>query len=198
MSSPLNAQALLSAAPDDRTKDVGALPDVEGQSDPAPLTLGAGASSPGRTPRNEARLPYVGIALLCAASAGLGVAADHRFLQRVAPVPQVAFAEQGSVVLEAVLGHPELSSDAARRLVGQSLRSVIEKYRGAGYVVLDVTHSADGQVVVDALPNSSIDITPEMRSAVAAAIARASSAVAPAVASVAPGVKSQQASGAQR
>ena len=134
---------------------------------PAPLT------TPRRT---EERMPLLGMALLCLASALLGVAVDHHFLQIAPPEPKIAFAEQGSVVLESLLGRPDLDAASARRLVGQSLSDVIGQYHRAGYLVLDVTHSADGQILVEAVPKSAIDITPQMRTAVAQAIARAASA----------------------
>jgi hypothetical protein len=138
-------------------------------------------------PRTEQRVPLLGMALLCLASAVLGVAVDHRFLQPAPPEPKIAFAEQGSVVLESLLARPDLDEVAARRLVGQSLSGVIEKYHRAGYLVLDVTHSSDGQILVEAVPRSAIDITPQMRAAVAQAISRAASAApaAPAGASAA-------------
>lgn len=127
--------------------------------------------------RREERMPLLGMALLCLASALLGVAVDHRFLQLTPPEPKIAFAEQGAVVLESLLGRPDLDAAAARRIVGQSLSDVIEKFHQAGYLVLDVTHSADGQILVEAVPRSAIDITPQMRAAVAQAVARAASAV---------------------
>ena len=127
------------------------------------------------SPRKE-RMPLFGIALLCLASAVLGVAVDHRFLLPVPPEPRIAFAEQGAVVLESLLARPDLDAGAARRLVGQSLSDVIEKYRQAGFLVIDVTHSADGLILVDAVPRTAIDITPQMRAAVAQAISRAASA----------------------
>lgn len=127
-----------------------------------------------RRPRQTT--PIVGMTLLCLASALLGVALDHRFLQPVAPEPKIAFAQQGAVVLETLLGRPDLDADAARRLVGRSLSGVIEKYQQAGYLVMDVTYGADGQILVDAVPRSAVDITPQMRSAVAQAISHAASA----------------------
>ena len=125
--------------------------------------------------RTEEKTPLIGMALLCLASALLGVAIDHRFLLPAPPEPKIAFAEQGAVVLESLLGRPDLDAAAARRLVGQSLSDVIGQYHKAGYLVLDVTHSADGQILVEAVPKSAIDITPQMRTAVAQAIARAAS-----------------------
>ena len=141
--------------------------DTSPAADQAPLT------TPQRT---EEKAPLIGMALLCLASALLGVAIDHRFLLPAPPEPKIAFAEQGAVVLESLLGRPDLDAAAARRLVGQSLSDVIGQYHRAGYLVLDVTHSADGQILVEAVPKSAIDITPQMRAAVAQAIARAASA----------------------
>lgn len=126
--------------------------------------------------QTEERMPLLGMALLCLASALLGVAVDHHFLQIAPPEPKIAFAEQGAVVLDSLLGRPDLDAASARRLVGQSLSGVIEKYHQAGYLVLDVTHSADGQILVEAVPRFAIDITPQMRAAVAQAIAHAASA----------------------
>ena len=126
--------------------------------------------------RTAEKTPLLGMALLCLASALLGVAVNHRFLLPAPPEPKIAFAEQGAVVLESLLGRPDLDAASARRLVGQSLSDVIGQYHRAGYLVLDVTHSADGQILVEAVPKSAIDITPQMRTAVAQAIARAASA----------------------
>ena len=131
---------------------------------------------PAISPRTEQKTPLLGMTLLCLASALLSVAVDHRFLQPAPPEPKIAFAEQGAVVLESLLARPDLDAVAARRLVGQSLSDVIEKYHRAGYLVLDVTHSSDGQILVEAVPRSAIDITPQMRAAVAQAISRAASA----------------------
>ena len=125
--------------------------------------------------RSDDRLPIAGMALLCLASALMGVAVDHRFLQAAPPAPKIAFAEQGAVVLEAVLNNRDVDEGTAARVVGKSLRAVVDKYRERGFVVLDVTHSTDNQILVDAIPTTAIDITAEMRSAVGRALASAGS-----------------------
>jgi hypothetical protein len=163
-----------------------------------PDTMSTGPVSPALSPdagHRPVRLPLAGTVFLCLASALAGVAFDHKLLLPAIPAPKVAMAEQGAVVLEAVLGHPGMDAESARRIVGHTLSSVIEKYRRSGYLVLNVTHAPDGQLLVDAVPNTAIDITGEMRADVARAIALAGSApsssapVAPVspVAPVAPG-----------
>ena len=132
---------------------------------------GDGKSQPLRPADVRARPPLYGIALLCLACAMIGVAVDHRFLQTQPPAPKIALTEQGGVVLEAVLDRPDVDQATAARLVGQAVRSVLSKYRDQGYVVLDVTHSGDNEVLIDAVPRSAIDITQEMRAAVTRALA---------------------------
>lgn len=123
----------------------------------------------------DTRFPLLGTAMLCAAAALLGAAADHRFIQVAPPPPKIAFAEQGAVVLEAILDQPNMKSADANRLVGGTVRMVLDKYQHAGYLVVNVTHSADGQLLIAAIPNGAIDITPEMRSSVAHALSHAAS-----------------------
>src|SRR5437016_4939007 len=96
---------------------------------------------------SDSRFLALGAAMLFAAAALLGAAIDHRFFQIAPPPPKVAFAEQGAVVLEAVLGQPNMKPEDAKRIVGDSLRTVLEKYQRAGYLVINVTHSADGQLL---------------------------------------------------
>jgi hypothetical protein len=124
----------------------------------------------------DTRFPLLGTAMLCAAAALLGAAADHRFIQVAPPAPKIAFAEQGAVVLEAILDRPNMKSADANRLVGGTVRTVLDKYQRAGYLVVNVTHSADGQLLIAAIPNGAVDITPEMRTSVAHALSRAASA----------------------
>ncbi len=126
-------------------------------------------------PRVDGRMPVLAMAMLCSAAALCGAAADHRLFQPTPPAPKVAFAEQGAVVLEAVLGQPNMPNDEAKRVVGDTLRGVLKKYQRDGYLVIDVTHSRDGQLLVSAIPSGAVDITAEMRASVAHAIAHASS-----------------------
>jgi len=124
---------------------------------------------------NDSRFLVLGAAMLFAAAALLGAAIDHRFFQLAPPPPKVAFAEQGAVVLEAMLGQPGMRNEDAKSIVGDTLRTVLEKYQRAGYLVINVTHSADGQLLVSAIPRGALDITAEMRASVARAVARAAS-----------------------
>lgn len=142
------------------------------QGDRAAATAAKGdaASSPADT-----RFPLLGTAMLCAAAALLGAAADHRSIQVAPPAPKIAFAEQGAVVLEAILDQPNMKPADANRLVGGTVRTVLDKYQHAGYLVVNVTHSADGQLLIAAIPNGAVDITPEMRTSVAHALARTAS-----------------------
>lgn len=128
-----------------------------------------------RSQASESRYRALGAAMLFAAAALLGAAVDHRFFQIAPPPPKVAFAEQGAVVLEAVLGQPNMKPDDARRIVGDTLRTLLDKYQRAGYLVINVTHSADGQLLVAAIPRGALDITSEMRASVARAAAAAAS-----------------------
>lgn len=123
----------------------------------------------------DTRFPLLGTAMLCAAATLLGAAADHRFIQVAPPAPKIAFAEQGAVVLEAILDQPNMKPADANRLVGGTVRMVLEKYQRAGYLVVNVTHSADGQLLIAAIPNGAVDITPEMRTSVAHALSHAAS-----------------------
>lgn len=143
-------------------------------STPQPATE-AEIQGAGATPSADTRFPLLGTALLCAAAALLGAAADHRFIQITPPAPKIAFAEQGAVVLEAILAQPNMKPEDAQRLVGGTLRTVLDKYQRAGYLVVNVTHSADGQLLIAAIPDGAVDITPEMRSSVGRAVAHPAS-----------------------
>lgn len=135
-----------------------------------------------RTEASDGRYLALGAAMLFAAAALLGAAIDHRFFQIAPPPPKVAFAEQGAVVLEAVLDQPSMKPEDAKRIVGNTLRTVLDKYQRAGYLVINVTHSADGQLLVAAIPHGAVDITSEMRASVARAAAGAASTPGPAAA----------------
>ena len=124
-------------------------------------------------------------AALCIASALFGVVLDHRFLQVPPPAPKIALAEQGAVVLEALLSQPELDAAAARRLVGESVASVVRKYQSQGYLIVNASRGTDSQLVVEAVPASALDITDEMRASVARSVSRATTS-APATAASAP------------
>ena len=159
----------------DQVLNVDETPRVDASSSAPRITTVAKPSSAANA-SHDGRFPIVGAVLLCAAAAMLGAAADHRFFQIPQPAPKVAFAEQGAVVLEAVLGQPAMKPEDATRLVGDTLHAVLEKYQRAGYLVVNVTHSADNQLLISAIPNGAVDITAEMRSDVARAIAHAASA----------------------
>ena len=137
--------------------------------------LATGADKETRSQASDTRFLALGAAMLFAAAALLGAAIDHRFLQLAPPPPKVAFAEQGAVVLEAVLGQPGMKPEDSKRIVGDSLRAVLDKYQRAGYLVINITHSADGQLLVSAIPQGALDITAEMRASVARAVTRAAS-----------------------
>jgi len=117
-------------------------------------------------------LPLAAV-LFCLASVLGGVMIDHFFLQTPPPAPRVALVEQGAIVLDALLNRPELDPPTARRVVGGTVESVVAKYQRAGYLVVNVNPAQDGEMVVAAVPKSAIDITDEMRTAVALAVSRA-------------------------
>ena len=133
--------------------------------------LHAGIGAPSATPRSPIRIPALAALILCMSSALIGVAIDHRFFQPQTPAPRLALAEQGAVVLEALLNHPDLDPAMARLAVGQTMAGVVSRYQQRGFLVINANRGAEGQLLVESVPTSSIDITDEMRAAVAHAIA---------------------------
>ena len=140
---------------------------------PAPATATAtGFEAPGRT-ASGGQVPPIAVVLCCLASVIGGVILDHNFFQTPASPPRIALVEQGAVVLDALLNRPQLDASTARRVVGGTVEAVVAKYQRAGYLVVNVNPAQDGGMVVEAVPKSAIDITEEVRAAVARAVSGA-------------------------
>ena len=155
----------------------------------------ADIGTPAATPRGPIRVPPLAALILCMSSALIGVAIDHRVFQPQTPAPRIALAEQGAVVLEALLNRPDLDPAMARLAVGQTVARVVSRYQQLGFLVINANRGAEGQLLVESVPSSSIDITDEMRAAVAQAIAANAPAnrTAPIAAPSSPGVARFQA-----
>ena len=149
-------------------------------SPPATATDGGrdGVGSP-RAMAPRGQVPLVAATLFCIAGTLLGVVIDHRFLQVPVPTPKIALAEEGAVVLEALLSQPNLDATDARRLVGESIASVVRRYQSEGYLVVNASRGSDGQLVVEAVPPSTLDITDEMRASVARSVSMSTTARSP-------------------
>lgn len=105
-------------------------------------------------------MPYFAVFLLCASAWALGL------LMRAPPAARIAIAERGAVVLEAVLEMPQASTEELRARIEAPTRSVLQKYRDQGYLVIDASRDEAGHLLVAALPASALDITAELRAAV--------------------------------
>jgi hypothetical protein len=108
-------------------------------------------------------VPILGVVLLCVAATIAGGAVGA-WMKR--PPTRIAVAEKGSVVLQALLEHPGLTSAQAQRQISTPILRVLAKYADAGYMVVSTGRDRAGQLVVDAVPPDAIDITPELRRAV--------------------------------
>jgi len=149
--------------------------------DSAPLPgtlLATGPATPGSSAK-RGHVPPLAATLFCLASVLVGVVVDHTLLQTPPPAPRIALVEQGAIVLDALLNRPELDPPSARRVVGDTVAVVVAKYQRAGYLVINVSPGQDGEMAIEAVPKSAIDITDEMRSAVARAVSGAAPQITP-------------------
>ena len=103
-------------------------------------------------------LPYLVLVPLCASAFLVGMA-----MRKDIPLPKIAVAEKGAVVLEAVLSRPGMSRQQIQLEVQQPIIDLLKKYEQQGYFVIDATKDDQGYMSVAAVPSSSIDITNELR-----------------------------------
>lgn len=111
------------------------------------------------------RMPYSVVIALTLAAYVYGGKMSHA----VGPTKQacgIAVADQGSVVLEAVLSHPEMSKDKMKASISGPIRGVLQQYQTLGYTVIDVSRDDQGQMTVTEVPANALDITNELRKAV--------------------------------
>ena len=88
--------------------------------------------------------------------------------------PHVAIVEKGAVILDAVLASPDKSRSELMQTVQTPILKLLQGYSDRGFVVIDVSKSADGSMSVVALPKDVLDLTPEIREAVRVASAKRS------------------------
>lgn len=106
--------------------------------------------------------PFVAVAVLCAAFFALG--------QRYTTTPtRIAVAEKGAIILETLLDHQELPRDELDALLTTPIKTVLKKYQDMGYLVIDISKNEQGAMAVTTLPSDVIDITEDLRTAVAKA-----------------------------
>ena len=127
-------------------------------------------------------VPFVAVAIVCAGAFAAGRAT-------VKPHDRVAIAEQGAIVLEAVLARGNADSAQINREIRTPLTAVLEKYASDGYAVIDVSRNEQGLMGVSAVPHDAIDISDEMRRAVKLPAASTLAASAPAAREPASGSK---------
>lgn len=82
------------------------------------------------------------------------------------PPPAVATAEASALILRAALEHPELSADQLAAAVRKPISDVIQRYALMGHLVVDIGVDESGRYGLLALPERTVDITPEMRAAI--------------------------------
>ena len=127
-------------------------------------------------------VPFLAVAIVCAGAFAAGRAT-------VKPHDRIAVAEQGAVVLEAVLARGNADTAQIDREIRRPLTAVLEKYASDGYAVIDVSRNDQGLMGVSAVPRDAIDISDEMRRAVNLPAARTPAASAPAAREAASGSK---------
>jgi hypothetical protein len=104
-------------------------------------------------------VPYSAVLILVAGAFFAGRATVH-------PHDRIAVAEKGAVVMEAVLQRPKATPEEIDRQVREPIVRLLEQFANDGYAVIDVSKDEQGYMAVAAVPAGTIDITPELRSAV--------------------------------
>jgi hypothetical protein len=110
-------------------------------------------------------LPYLAALILCG---GAFAAGQHT----IKPRDRVAVAEKSAIVLEALLARPNTTEREIDTQLRKPIIAVFKRYAEAGYTVIDAAKDEAGNLTVVALPADAIDITPELRRAVAEAAAQ--------------------------
>jgi hypothetical protein len=105
------------------------------------------------------QLPYSVAILLCIAAWLMGQ-------QQVKPGSRIAVAEKGAIILEAALNHPGATDAQLKAQITEPVTRVLRHYQDLGYVVIDSSKNAQGDMTVAELPPNALDITNEMRAAV--------------------------------
>lgn len=114
-------------------------------------------------------LPYSAVVVLCL----LAFFAGRMGMESKVVSPKVAVAEKEAVILEALLNRPKMSPKETERLIMRPILGVLTQYQARGYMVVNVVKDERGLMAIDALPGQPVDITQEMRQAVAAQAAAA-------------------------
>lgn len=112
------------------------------------------------SPLTAGNLPYSAVAVLCTAFFFLGTSFKTE-------APKIALAERQALILETVLTHPQLTPDQREELITKPIKRVLEKYQAQGFMVIDAVRSEDGGYALTAIPSDAVNITQELRSAVA-------------------------------
>ena len=127
-------------------------------------------------------VPFLAVAIVSAGAFAAGRAT-------VKPHDRIAIAEQGAIVLEAVLARGNADAAQLHRDIGAPIAAVLEKYASDGYAVIDVSRNEQGLMGVSAVPRDAIDISDEIRRAVKLPAASALAASVPATRESASGSK---------
>lgn len=93
--------------------------------------------------------------------------------------PAVVTAEASALILRAALEHPELSAEQLASAVRQPITEVVQRYARQGHLVVDVGVDESGRYGLLALPDRTVDITPELRAAIQLPTVSASAPSAP-------------------
>lgn len=104
-------------------------------------------------------VPYLAVMILIGGAFFLG-------LHIKSESPHIAIAEKGAVILEAVLDRPNLSPEQLDEEVKKPIVNILNHYAAKGFVVIDASKDEDGNMQVAALPRTTVDITPLLRSAI--------------------------------
>lgn len=105
-------------------------------------------------------VPYIAVLVLIGGAFFLGMNIKEE------PIPRIAVAEKGAVILEAVLDHPNRSPERLEEEVKKPIVNVLNRYAEQGFAVIDVSKDESGNMQVAALPKDTLDITPLLRVAI--------------------------------
>lgn len=87
--------------------------------------------------------------------------------------PKVVFAEKSALILMSVLSNQSMTQADMDERITKPIRAVIQKYVDRGYIVIDSGKDENGNMIVTGLPAGAVDITPELKAALAAANVKA-------------------------
>jgi hypothetical protein len=124
-------------------------------------------------------VPYLAVALLALSFFYFGFAVANK---NAKPIPKIAFAEKGALVLSNVLARQDISESTLDEQIKKPILAVMKRYVDQGYVVIDSSRDENGNMAINAIPPGAIDITSEMKEA----INKASNKTAPSVVPAAP------------